>query len=396
MAVISMKTLFEAGVHFGHKTQKWHPKMEEYIYGAKAGIYIIDLRQTMKKLKEAYDYAYKISANGGSILFIGTKYTAQETIAEAAKKSGNYYVNLRWLGGMLTNFNTIKQSIGKLKKIEEMAGPDGTYPGIIKKEAVKADKQRKKLDAVLGGIREMRRMPAAVFIVDIRREFIAVEEAQKLGIPIIAIVDTNCDPRGIDYLIPGNDDSLHCIDLFSNVISTAAIQGKKAYESTVKVAKQESEKKRTASGRSTSAKRRNEQPKTKTAKKEQEKTTAKTVAETKEQGKAPAKVDTKPKEQKETAAKVEAKKEQGKAPAKVDTKPKEQKETAAKVEAKKEQEKAPVEVDTKPKEQEKTTAKPEADKKQEVAETKASQKVPTETAAKPEQVVAENKTVKPE
>ena len=386
MAVISMKTLFEAGVHFGHKTQKWHPKMEEYIYGAKAGIYIIDLRQTMKKLKEAYDYAYKISANGGSILFIGTKYTAQETIAEAAKKSDNYYVNLRWLGGMLTNFNTIKQSIGKLKKIEEMAGPDGTYPGIIKKEAVKADKQRKKLDAVLGGIREMRRMPAAVFIVDIRREFIAVEEAQKLGIPIIAIVDTNCDPRGIDYLIPGNDDSLHCIDLFSNVIASATMQGKKAYESTVRIAKQESEKRRSASRKNTSAERKSGHPKAKAvkteAKKGQGETATKTVAETKEQGKTPAKVDAKPKEQKEATAKPEAKKEQGKTPAKVDAKPKEQKETTAKPEAKKEQGK--------------TTVKPEADKKQEVAETKANQKAPTETAAEPEQVVAENKTVKPE
>ncbi|MCP4295203.1 MAG: 30S ribosomal protein S2 [Proteobacteria bacterium] len=244
MAVISMKTLFEAGVHFGHKTQKWHPKMKEYIYGSKAGIYIIDLRQTMAKLKEAYEFAYKVSANGGSILFVGTKYTAQETMAEAAKKSNNYHVNLRWLGGMLTNFNTIKQSISKLKKIEEMVGQDGSFPGVLKKEAVKADKQRKKLESVLGGIREMRKMPAAIFIVDIRREFIAVEEAQKLGIPIIAVVDTNCDPRGIDYVIPGNDDSLHCIELFANVITSASVQGKKSFETTVKAVKQEAEKKK--------------------------------------------------------------------------------------------------------------------------------------------------------
>lgn len=242
MAVISMKTLFEAGVHFGHKTQKWHPKMKEYIYGSKAGIYIIDIRQTMEKLKAAYEYAYNVSSNGGRILFVGTKFTAQEIMADAAKNSDNYFVNLRWLGGMLTNFNTIKLSVAKLKKYEELAGPDGTYPGILKKEAVKADKQRKKLEAVLGGIRDMRKMPSAMFVVDIKREFIAIQEAKKLGIPVIAIVDTDCDPRGIDYVIPGNDDSIHCIELFTNVITTAAIQGRKTYETKVKTIKQDDKK----------------------------------------------------------------------------------------------------------------------------------------------------------
>ncbi|PCI22942.1 MAG: 30S ribosomal protein S2 [SAR324 cluster bacterium] len=251
MAVISMKTLFEAGVHFGHKTQKWHPKMKEYIYGAKAGIYIIDLRQTMGKLKEAYEYAFNMSASGGKILFVGTKYTAQEIMANAAKKSDNYFVNLRWLGGMLTNFNTIKQSIAKLKKYEEMAGSDGSYPGVLKKEAVRAEKQRKKLEAVLGGIRDMKKMPAAMFVVDINREFIAIEEAKKLGIPIMAIVDTNCDPRGIDYVIPGNDDSAHCIELFTNVITTAVIQGRKSYENKVKSLKQQEATKKKVAPRST-------------------------------------------------------------------------------------------------------------------------------------------------
>lgn len=246
MAVISMQKLFEAGVHFGHKTQKWHPKMKEYIYGAKAGIYIIDLRKTMEKLKEAYEYVYKVSANGGKVLFVGTKFQAQDIIADAAAKSDNYYVNLRWLGGMLTNFSTIKQSIAKLRKFEEMAGPDGTYPGILKKEAVRADKQRKKLDAILGGIREMRKMPSAMFVVDIRREFIAVEEAKKLGIPIIAVVDTDCDPRGVDYVVPGNDDSIHCISLFTKVISAASVQGRKVYENKVKTLKQDGDKKKPA------------------------------------------------------------------------------------------------------------------------------------------------------
>ena len=239
MAVISMKSLFEAGVHLGHMTERWHPKMKPYIYGTKAGIYIIDLRQTLAKLKEAYDYVYQISANGGRLLFVGTKFQARDAIATHAKASGNYYVDQRWLGGMLTNFQTIKASLNKLRKLEEQAGADFTYPGIIKKEAVLLERERKKLDGVLGGIREMRKVPAAMYVVDIRREEIAIKEAQRLGIPVVAVVDTNCDPRLADYVIPGNDDSIHCVDLFTQVIAQASIDGRKAYEASGAAAREE-------------------------------------------------------------------------------------------------------------------------------------------------------------
>lgn len=230
MAVVSLKHLFEAGAHLGHKTQKWHPKMKGYIFGAQSGIYIIDLRQTLQKLKKAYEHVVKLSADGGKILFVGTKFQARDIIREEAERSNSFFVNFRWLGGMLTNFSTIKQSITKLKNVEDIAGADGDYVGILKKEAVRMEKQRRKLENVLGGIVELRKKPAAVFIVDIRREFIALNEAKKLGIPVIAIVDTNCDPRDIDYVIPGNDDSIHCIKLFSSIIASAAIEGRKRYE----------------------------------------------------------------------------------------------------------------------------------------------------------------------
>lgn len=248
-----MKTLFEAGVHFGHKTKKWHPKMKEYIFGSKSGIYIIDLRQTLSKLKESYEYVKNISANGGKVLFVGTKFQARDIIQEEADRSNNFYVNLRWLGGMLTNFSTIKQSIAKLKKLEDLAGKDFSYPGILKKEAVRLERQRKKLQSVLGGIVGLRKKPAAVFIVDIDRETIALKEAKKLGIPVIAVVDTNCDPRGVDYIIPGNDDSIHCIKLFTSVIASASIEGRKAFETKVKEMKQEKEKEKKAARESKKA-----------------------------------------------------------------------------------------------------------------------------------------------
>jgi len=239
MAVVSMKHLFEAGAHLGHKTRKWHPKMKEYIYGAQSGIYIIDIRQTLQKLKEAYEYVKNISANGGKVLFVGTKFQAREIIQEEALKSNNFFVNFRWLGGMLTNFNTIKQSILKLKKLEEVAGPERDYVGVLKKEAVRMERERKKLQNVLGGITELRKKPAAIFISDINREFIALNEAKVLGIPIIATVDTNCDPRGIDYPIPGNDDSKHCIKLFASVIAAASIEGRKIYDTKITEMKRE-------------------------------------------------------------------------------------------------------------------------------------------------------------
>ncbi len=242
MATISVKHLFDAGAHLGHRTQKWHPKMKEYIYGAKSGIYIINLRKTLERLKEAYEYVLNISANGGKVLFVGTKYQARDVVHEQADRSNNFFVNYRWLGGMLTNFTTIKQSIAKLKKLEEMAGPDRDYVGVLKKEGVRLERERKKLELVLGGITDLRKKPAAVFVVDIRKEFIAVNEAKKLGIPIIAIVDTNCDPRGIDFVIPGNDDSIHCIELFTSVIASASIEGRKIYETKILEVKKEKEK----------------------------------------------------------------------------------------------------------------------------------------------------------
>ncbi len=244
MAVVSIKHLFDAGAHLGHKTQKWHPKMKEYIYGAKSGIYIIDLRKTLEKLKDAYEYVLNLSANGGRVLFVGTKYQAREVVTEEAERSNSFHVNYRWLGGMLTNFSTIKQSITKLKKLEDMAGPERDYAGVLKKEGVRLERSRKKLQMVLGGITELKKKPAAVFIVDIKKEFIAVNEAKKLGIPIIAIVDTNCNPKDIDFVIPGNDDSVHCIKLFSSVIASAAMEGRKVYESKMLEVRKEKEKER--------------------------------------------------------------------------------------------------------------------------------------------------------
>jgi|GEM_PF-701609 len=241
MTAVSLKSLYEAGVHFGHKTARWHPKMKPYIYGARSGIYIIDIRQTLESMKKTYDHVRDISSTGGKILFVGTKFQAKDAMAEEAIRSNNYFVNFRWLGGMMTNFSTIKQSIAKLKKLEEQAGPEFNYPGIIKKEGVQLEKSRKKLEAVLGGIREMRKKPAAIFVVDINREDIAIKEAQKLGIPVIAVVDTNCDPRHVDFLIPGNDDSVHCIQLYSKIIASASLEGQKIYESKVREQQAESD-----------------------------------------------------------------------------------------------------------------------------------------------------------
>ncbi len=230
MAVITVKELFEKGVHLGHQTYKWHPRMKNYIYGKQAGIHIIDLVQTLQKLEEAYNYVNELSANGGKILFVGTKFQAREIIFEEAQRSKNFFVNHRWLGGMLSNLNTVKQSISKMQKLTALAGENGEYDGILKKEAILYDKQRKKLTNVLAGIQHMRRLPSALFIVDIIQEHIAVQEAKKLGIPIIALVDTNCDPKDIDFPIPSNDDSVFSISYITSIISSAAIQGRAIYE----------------------------------------------------------------------------------------------------------------------------------------------------------------------
>ncbi|MBE6650475.1 MAG: 30S ribosomal protein S2 [Ruminococcaceae bacterium] len=224
MSVISMKQLLEAGVHFGHQTRRWNPKMAEYIFTERNGIYIIDLQKTVKKVEEAYMFIREIAENGGNILFVGTKKQAQDAIKDEALRAGMYYVNARWPGGMLTNFKTIRRSIARLNTLYKFA-EDGTFAQLPKKEVVALTKEMETLEKNLGGIKEMGGIPDAIFIVDPRKEANAVAEAKKLGIPIVAIVDTNCDPDDIDYVIPGNDDAIRAIKLISSVMANAVIEG---------------------------------------------------------------------------------------------------------------------------------------------------------------------------
>ena len=225
MAVVSMKQLLEAGVHFGHQTRRWNPKMAPYIYTERNGIYIIDLQKTVKKLEEAYNFVRETSANGGNILFVGTKKQAQDAIKEEAARCGGYYVNSRWLGGMLTNFRTIQTRIKRLNDIDAME-KNGQFDVLPKKEVIKLCAEREKLLKNLGGIREMKKLPGALFVVDPRKEHIAVTEARILGIPIVAIVDTNCDPDEIDYVIPGNDDAIRAVKLIAGKLADAVLEGK--------------------------------------------------------------------------------------------------------------------------------------------------------------------------
>jgi small subunit ribosomal protein S2 len=222
-----MKDLLEAGVHFGHQTRRWNPKMKRYIYGGRYGIYIIDLHQTLKLFDEAYAYVQELASNNGKLLFVGTKKQAQEAVAEAARRSRSYFVNSRWLGGMLTNYKTILTRIGRLRELERLEA-EGTLDSLPKKEAHDLREERERLERYLGGIKEMPGLPDAIFIVDLKKERIAVQEARKLGIPIIAIVDTNCDPDEVDYVIPGNDDAIRAIKLISNKIADAIIEIKQA------------------------------------------------------------------------------------------------------------------------------------------------------------------------
>jgi small subunit ribosomal protein S2 len=224
MPEISMKLLLEAGVHFGHQTRKWNPKMKPYIFGARNGIYIIDLQNTAKLLKEAYNFVVRAVSEGGTVLFVGTKKQAQDSIVEEAERCGMYYVNNRWLGGTLTNFQTIKKRINRLKELEEMKR-DGSFSRYTKKETMRMDKELAKLETNLGGIKGMDESPSALFVVDTKKEAIAVNEGRKLAIPIIAIVDTNGDPEDIDYLIPGNDDAIRSIRLLTSIIADACIEG---------------------------------------------------------------------------------------------------------------------------------------------------------------------------
>ena len=224
MSVVSMKQLLEAGVHFGHQTRRWNPKMAKYIFTERNGIYIIDLQKTVKKLEEAYNYVRDLSVEGKSVLFVGTKKQAQDSVKEEAERAGAYYVNARWLGGMLTNFTTIRTRIERLKQLRAME-EDGTFELLPKKEVVKLNLEIEKLEKFLGGIKDMKEIPGALFIIDPRKERIAVAEAKKLGIPIVAIVDTNCDPDEVDYVIPGNDDAIRAVKLISSAIANAIIEG---------------------------------------------------------------------------------------------------------------------------------------------------------------------------
>lgn len=229
MAIISMKQLLEAGVHFGHQTRRWNPKMKKYIFVERNGIYIIDLQKTVKKLEEAYAFMRQVGQDGGKVLFVGTKKQAQDAVKEEAERAGMYYVNQRWLGGMLTNFETIQKRVSRMKEIEKME-EDGVFDVLPKKEVSELEKEHGRLMKFLGGIRDMKQIPDVMFIVDPRKERIAVAEANKLHIPIVAMVDTNCDPDEIDYVIPANDDAIRAVRLLTSKMADALVEGKQGVE----------------------------------------------------------------------------------------------------------------------------------------------------------------------
>ncbi len=243
MVSITMKQLLEAGVHFGHQTKRWNPKMKEFIFGQRNGIYIIDLQKSLKLFKNAIQFVYELGAQGKTILFLGTKRQAQEAIQEAAQRTSTYYVNQRWLGGLLTNFVTIQNSIKRFRELEEMKS-DGQYDLFSKKEIARYERERKKLEKNLSGIKEMAGLPDALFVIDTKLETIAVKEAAKLGIPIIGVADTNCDPDEIDYIIPGNDDALRAIRLITDTIAQAYLEGKAVFEAKQKELAEQAEKER--------------------------------------------------------------------------------------------------------------------------------------------------------
>ena len=240
MAVVSMKQLLEAGAHFGHQTRRWNPKMAEYIFTERNGIYIIDLQKTVKKLEEAYMFVREATQDGGEILFVGTKKQAQLSIKEEAQRCGMPYVDARWLGGMLTNFTTIRRRIDRLNQLRKMR-EDGTFELLPKKEVIKLNGEIEKLEKFLGGIQNMKKMPVALFVVDPRKEKIAVSEAHKLNIPVVAIVDTNCDPDEVDYVIPGNDDAIRAVKLLSGAMADAVLEARQGAVGAAEVAEQEAE-----------------------------------------------------------------------------------------------------------------------------------------------------------
>jgi len=241
MAYLTMKQLLESGVHFGHQTKRWNPKMKPYIYGARNGIYIIDLQQTVKLFKDAYDYIKKVASQGGNVLFIGTKKQAQSAIEEEAKRCGMGYINNRWIGGFLTNFATVKKSINRLKELDNMENnPD--FASATKKETLMFQRERERLEKYLGGVRELSGHPSAIFVIDSKKEAIAIKEAKRLGIKVIAIVDTNCDPDEIDYVIPGNDDAIRAIKLFASAVADACMEGKAIHGESLQAASDKSQK----------------------------------------------------------------------------------------------------------------------------------------------------------
>jgi len=235
MAYLTMKQLLEAGVHFGHQTKRWDPKMKSYIFGARNGIYIIDLQQTVKMFKVAYDFIKGVAANNKRVLFVGTKKQAQASVEEEAKRCGMMYVTQRWLGGMLTNFSTIKKGIDRLNELEAMK-TEGKMEAVTKKEALMLDRERIKLDKYMRGIKDMNGLPGALFVIDVKKESIATKEARKLGIPVVAVVDTNCSPDDIDYVIPGNDDAIRAIQLFVSSIADACFEGKQLHGESLQAA----------------------------------------------------------------------------------------------------------------------------------------------------------------
>lgn len=225
MSVVTMKELLESGVHFGHQVKRWNPKMKKFIFGERNGIHIVDLQKTLKGIEEAYNFVRNMASTGAPILFVGTKKQAQDSVAEEAQRAGAFYVNSRWLGGMLTNFSTVRKSIERLKKIDTMK-EDGTYNVLIKKEVAQLEKERTKLEKNLSGIKDMMSLPGALFIIDPKKEKIAVAEARRLSIPVVAVVDTNCDPDDADYVVPGNDDAIRAIKLIASKMADAVLEGK--------------------------------------------------------------------------------------------------------------------------------------------------------------------------
>ena len=255
MAVVSMKHFVEAGAHFGHQTSRWHPRMKPYIYGSASGVHIIDLRATLRELREAHRFVRDLAAEGGELLFVGTKPQARDIVAEEAKRCGGFYINARWLGGLATNFSTIKRSIAKLHRLEEMLDDEEVQANLLKKELLRLDKERYKLELALGGIREMRRLPDAMFIVDCQKEHIALAEANKLGIPVVAVVDTNCDPALVQHVIPGNDDAARSIHLFTHVIANAVLTGKRLRDERLRQQGSEERSRRRGGGRNERSRR---------------------------------------------------------------------------------------------------------------------------------------------